>query len=303
MELNKMILVIENRKGTESNYLLNFEDYKDTVLTAFDDAPSKVAIAIRELCESWVDEKCWAEIYFMANKSLAVRYCTNEVQLRAFLKGGFNCTEQEGIFDESRCSKECLETLSGVGMKTDGRGTDIRYKYERVAKVYEQGEILRNFNGMNYRVLEKLSGRNLLIFNEKKCEYTVAVGINYFLRFPENETHSINNQMYGIEWESGHYYGQTPSKIDFKEIREQYGEVKVVKTLEDYRESLEEKFYMYRKIIDSNNLNASVKEAAQNSMYEEFSTGKVESFRNNLKNSMYDTSFFSVQEVKKERNR
>lgn len=303
MKLYEMILVTENYKGTEINALVTFEDYKKNVLSAMSENMDETMQTILDLCESWRDKDHWSEIYFASNKSVSARYCSGEEQLRGFLMGYFNSTDQEWRFDEDKCSNECLEKLSGIGIKPNGRGAGIHYKYETVEKIFSQGEILHNFNGSDYRVLERMSARNLMLLNERSGEFVAAIGVSLFMRFPELEAPTENNLQYGIEWSSGIYLGKTPSYIDFQAIREKYGEPKKIESLEEYRQEIKSKFHLYRKIMESPLLDTNIKEVAQNAVYEEFSTGREDTFYSNLSEGKYDSGFQSNQEIKKDKVR
>jgi len=297
MKLDKIILVTENWKGTETNMLLTFEDYKTSLLVQAFDTPKEMADAVSDLYESLRDKEHWGEFYYASNKSVSARFCHGETQLRQFLRGELSSTDQVVRFDEERCSSACLETLKAAGIAINGRGAGIQYRYEPVEKTFSQGEILHNMNGTDYRVLEKLSARNLLLLNERNGQFVVAVGVDFFVKFPKEELPTTDNKVYGIEWGHGVYYGASPSFIDFQRIREEYGEPRTIETLADYRKEQSEKFYLFRKIIDSPLMNESVKEAAQNSMYETYSTGKEDVFADNLGGGMYDHGFLGRQEA------
>lgn len=303
MKLYEMILVTENNKGTEINELVTFEDYKKNVLSAMSENMDETMQAILDLCESWRDKDHWSEIFFASNKSVSARYCSGEEQLRGFLMGYFNSTDQEWRFDEDKCSNECLEKLSGIGIESNGRGAGVDYKYETVEKTFSQGESLHNFNGSDYRVLERLSARNLMLLNERSGEFVAAIGVSFFVRFPKMETPTENNLQYGIEWSSGLYLGKTPSFIDFQAIREKYGEPKKIESLEEYRQEIKSKFHLYRKIMESPLLDTNIKEVAQNTVYEEFSTGRADTFYSNLSEGKYDSGFQSNKEIKKDKVR
>jgi len=303
MELNKIILVTENWKGTESNMLFTFEDYKAKMLMPAFDTLGEMADAVSDLYESLTDKEHWGEFFYASNKSVGARFCHGETQLRQFLRGDLNSTDQKIRFDEERCSNACLETLRAIGIAANGRGAGIHYQYEPVEKTFSQGEILHNMNGTDYRVLEKLSARNLLLLNEHNGQFVVAVGVDFFVKFPKEELPTTDNKVYGIEWGHGIYYCSSPSFIDFQRIREEYGEPRTIVTLADYRNEQSERFYLFRKIIDSPLMNESVKEAAQNSMYETFSTGKEDVFKDNLSEGMYDRDFLGIQEARKDKAR
>lgn len=299
MELNKIILVTENWKGTETNMLLTFEDYKARILLHAFEMPDAIADAVSDLYESLADKEHWGELYYAANKSVSARFCSGETQLRQFLMGDFNGTGQKVLLDEERCSTACKEALKAIEVGTDGRGAGLRYRYEPVEKDFSQGEVLHNLNGDDYRVIEKLSARNLLLMKERSGEFIAAIGVGFYMRFPKGELPAADNRVYGIEWDHGVYYGSIPSYIDFQRIREEYGEKREVKTLADFRMEQSEKFYMLRKIMDSPLMEESVKEAAENSMYEIFSTEKEDVFRDNLSEGRYDCYFSGTSKVRK----
>ena len=137
---------------------------------------------------------------------------------------------------------------------------------------------------------------------ERSGEFIVAVGVGFFARFPKGELPITDNRVYGIEWDHGIYYGSAPSYIDFQRIREEYGEKREAKTLADFRMEQSEKFYMLRKIMDSPLMEQSVKEAAENSMYEIFSTEKEDVFRDNLSEGRYDRYFSGTLGVRKDKS-
>jgi len=149
-------------------------------------------------------------------------------------------------------------------------------------------------------VLEKLAARNLMLMNERNGEFMVAIGVNFYVRHPKGDMPTTNNMVYGIEWNHGIYYSQTPSTIDFREIRDKYGEVKEVISLQDFRNELQDKFHFYRRIIDSPLLETAVKETAQNSIYEVFQTGREEVFQKNLNAGMYDRNFLGIPETSRD---
>jgi len=302
MELNKIILVTENWKGTEANMLMTFEDYKARIVLPAFEIPDAIADAVSDLYDSLADKEHWGELYDGVNKSVSARFCSGETQLRQFLMGDFNGTGQKILLDEERSSTACLETLKAIGVGTGGRGAGLRYQYHPMDKDFSQGEVLHNLNGDDYRVIEKLSGRNLLLMKERSGEFIVAVGVGFFARFPKGELPTADNRVYGIEWDHGIYYGSAPSYIDFQRIREEYGEKREAKTLADFRMEQSEKFYMLRKIMDSPLMEQSVKEAAENSMYEIFSTEKEDVFRDNLSEGRYDRYFSGTPGVRKDKS-
>lgn len=102
----------------------------------------------------------------------------------------------------------------------------MEFKYERKEQEYSQGDILRNLNGTDYRVLERLSERNLLLLNLQTGQFTVGLGVGTYVKSPKLEVTTKENVTEGIEWEHGVYLGYTPSQIDFEKIRYEYGSSK-----------------------------------------------------------------------------
>jgi hypothetical protein len=291
MNVNEMILVIENRKGTETNFLLTFDDYKKLLLEGMVETMPEVADVIMDLCKSLNDGEHWSDVYVMANKSFCSRFCKEEGQLRSFLGGYFNELDSDWGFDETRSSWDCLETLGGIGIGTNGRGVGIQFHYQVVEQSISQGNILHNFNGRDYRVMEKLTQQNLLLLNEKSSEFVVAIGVTCYVRYPKGALPNRNNQLYGIEWGHGVYLSQTPSTIDFMQIRKEYGTPKESHSLEGFREELLEQFLAYHKICHNSRLSEQVRDAAQESIYQEFQTGKIEVFQENWHKGVYDRAF------------
>lgn len=96
-------------------------------------------------------------------------------------------------------------------------------KYEKIEKEFIQGEILRNFNKNDYRVMERFSANNLLLMDVKSGDMVVAVDTQLYAMYPKGETKESSNCVIAISWGHGIYLGNTPSHIDFKELRQEYG--------------------------------------------------------------------------------
>ena len=56
------------------------------------------------------------------------------------------------------------------------------------------------------------------IHNERNGEFMVAIGVNFYARHPKGDMPTTNNMVYGIEWNHGIYYSQTPSTIDLERL-------------------------------------------------------------------------------------
>ena len=115
MKVTEIILVSENWKGTETNFLMTVADYLKYVDMDTFDSQKEVADSMIELGRTLGKENDWSELYFAGNKSVAARFCVDDRQLKKFLKGFYNSTDQEAVFDEKRCSGECLNKLAELG--------------------------------------------------------------------------------------------------------------------------------------------------------------------------------------------
>ena len=148
------------------------DDYYYVDMDTFD-SRKEVADSMIELGRTLGKENDWSELYFAGNKSVAARFCVDDRQLMKFLKGFYNSTDQEAVFDEKRCSVECLNKLAELGMDTRGKASIDSLSYTRLDTVFEQGQTLRNFNGHDYRVMEKLSKKNLLLMDTMTGSFVV----------------------------------------------------------------------------------------------------------------------------------
>ena len=134
-------------------------------------------------------------------------------------------------------------------------------------------------------------------------QFVVGVGVDYFVRYPQGEDRYSSLSETGIEWGSGVYLGNTPSTINFTMLRREYGKDKEILCLEDYRVSLKEQFSTYHALAKNEALVDSVREAATNAMYEEFGTGKPDTFTSKLNAGDYDKGFWGNQVQEKYRGR
>lgn len=228
MKLEDIILVTDNDKGTETNFLCTFKDYmKEFICRSYEDALDVANMGI-ELENTRHNHQDWSESYQAANKSIYARYCTSKSQLQIFLVGKYNDGKAE--FSVERSSRECLEVLERLGIGINGGMLNgVFPHYEKLEKNYVQGEILHNFNGSDYRVMEKLSDRNLLLMDVSQGNFIVGIDVGYFARYPKEENANSELCEKAIEWQHGVYLGSTPSEIDFKAIRREYGKEEQIK--------------------------------------------------------------------------
>ena len=123
-------------------------------------------------------------------------------------------------------------------MDTKGKVSIGSLSYTELYSAFEQGEVFRNFNGRDYRVMEKLSPKNLLLQDELSGDFVVAVGVQLFARHPRGTEAKEENCLIGIEWGHGVYLSSTPSAIDFRHIRQEYGTERKIEGIYQYRDCL-----------------------------------------------------------------
>lgn len=303
MKLEEMILVTENSKGTETIFLLGLPDYMELVLKACEDSAYDVADAVKQLYDSRKDTAECSELYFAANKSCQARFCVGEGQLRGFLMGlNENGTTEKPAFDEERCTPECLEVLKAYGIGTDGHSLFNTLHYEPVEHPFQNGEIVWNLNGNDYRVLEVLSPKNLLLMSVSSGEMLVGVGTQYYERTPKEGCGSPDSKIKGIEWGQGVYLGNRITDIAFEEIRSSYGIPKEQETLTQYRDRLKHEFKLYGSLADNQNVTHEMRTAAWKSMDSVFETEDYQTFCAFLEKGFYDRDFRGEREHNSQQN-
>lgn len=300
MKLNEMILVIENNKGTERNALMNLKGFIEFANLRDLGSQNEIMDFTTDLGRTVGFKEEWVETYLASNKTISARFCFEEEQLGAFLMGEFNDSE-EFVFDEQLSSQECLDTLTDLGISTRGVTKLANLHYEKIEETYLEGSILHNLNGRDYRVMEKFTERNLLLMDTKSGAMVVAVGVDSFKRYPKGMESTESNTVIGIEWGHGIYLPARPSLIDFRSLKQEYGYAKKPENVTEHRELLKEKFNLYYRVSKDEIATDKLKEAATNSMYEEFGTGRPDTFSERLSDGYYDGAF--AQDVKKERAR
>lgn len=295
MKLEDMILVIENRKGTETMYLLGLPDYMEMVLRACEDSAIDMADAVKQLYDTREHGEGWSELYFAGNKSSQAKFCDSEAQLRGFLLGlKEDGTTEKPSFEEERCTPDCLEVLRAYGMGTDGHNLFNTLHYEKVEHDFHAGETVRNMNGSDYRIMEVLSPQNLLLMSVKTGELLVGVNTQYYQRTPKEGYSSLDSVISGIEWGNGIYLGNKITSIDFESIRNSYGIPKEAETLTQYRDRLKHEYRLYASLADNANVVHELREAAWKSREAVFETEDYDTFLAFLNKGFYDRNFRGI---------
>ena len=301
MKIEEMVMVIYNQKGIEKNFLCSFEHFIKKYATDACDSYFEMAEVAAGLQETKQKDGSFFEMYYASNKTMYARFCGSLNELRLFIAGKLN-DGMTNVFEEDFCDKECLDVLSRLGISTDRSMAIAKWPhYEKLESDLVQGEIYHNFNGSDYRLMERYSDRNMLFMDVNSGQFVVGVGVDYFVRYPQGEDRYSSLCETGIEWGSGVYLGNTPSTINFSMLRREYG--KEISTIEDYRASLKEQFGTYHELAKNEALVDAVREAATNAMYEEFGTGKSDTFTSKLNAGDYDKGFIGNPVQEKYRGR
>lgn len=303
MKIEDMVMVIYNQKGIEKNFLCSFEYFIKKYATDSCDSYFEMAEVAAGLQETKQKDSSFFEMYYASNKTIYAKFCGSLNELRLFIAGKLN-DGMTNVFEESFCDEESLDILSRLGISTDRSMAVAKFPhYEKLESDLVQGEIYHNFNGNDYRLMERYSDRNMLLMDVNSGQFVVGVGVDYFARYPQGEDRHSSLCETGIEWGSGVYLGNTPSTINFSMLRREYGKDKEISTIEDYRSSLKEQFNTYHDLAKNETLVDSVREAATNAMYEEFGTGKPDRFTANLNAGDYDKGFLGATTQEKHRGR
>lgn len=296
MKLEDMIMVVENRKGTETNYLMNLTDYMETVVKLWGENAEDMAGVVSTLYETKAGKREWSNLYSAANKSIHASFCTGETQLSVFLNGLFN--DGEWSFDTERCSKDCLDVLRIYNLKTDGLRLFPSLHYERVEHTFHAGEVLHNMNGNDYRVLAVLSPKNLLLMSAVDGQIVVGSGVNLFERYPKGERPDNDSMVTGIEWDYGDYFGKDITRIDFDILKQKYGEPDRVENVADLRDKIQRNFWMQKNVEQKEGLPDRVRNAAKDCLENTFGTNDPDVFVKMLDNGMYDGMYHAKEEQK-----
>lgn len=302
MKLEDMILVTENRKGTETIFLLNLPDYMEMVLKACEDSATDMADAIGQLYGTREGKGGCSELYFRGNVSSQASFCSSDGQLMGFLLGigAEEAHEEKPVFDASRCSEECFEVLKAYGIGMDGHSLFNSLHYEAKEYAFKQGEILHNFNGSDYRVLAVLSEKNLLLMSQSDGQYILADNTVMYERSPKEGHPSGDSVIKGVEWGHGIYLGHDLMKIDLQGIMQEYGTIQKIETVDECRAEARRQFAIYKWLSKDERLEFAVQWAAENSLTGAFGTTDERQFETWLQRGDYDIRMKAQEEKRLE---
>lgn len=224
MEITDVVLVIDNWKGMEVNFVMTLDDYMAHLdMYELLSEPDFLKDMIK-LGKTAAEESVWVENYVSANKTVMAKFCKDRGQLEHFMEGFYNDSNNEWRFDKDESSKECEPFLASIAMNMDGSSKELDMHYEQLDKKNYPGEIVHNFNGHDYRILEQIKDKNFIVFDLNSGSFAVAIGLKNYNRYPKDENPTHENSMEAVSWEHGVYLPQYPSLIDFKLLKEKYGE-------------------------------------------------------------------------------
>nr|WP_289707597.1 hypothetical protein [Enterocloster clostridioformis] len=170
MNITDMILVTENHKGNETNSLMDLLDFIDF-------AVKESWLSLKELAEDMAtlgmtcrEKEKWMESCFAENTTLSARYCADEKQLEAFLRGGYN-TDQEWKFDEQKCSENCLACLKALGISMDKRSEQEYGTTGQMKELDEHHSRLRNKFNLFYTLSKNVFATDSIKSEAVKAMY------------------------------------------------------------------------------------------------------------------------------------
>lgn len=298
MRLEDVILVTENQKGTETNYLSTVKDYFKLLAEIYLDNVTDLSEAVDELYRT-KQNKALSEVYAAPNRSYYAKFCSSEGELKCFVSGILE--EEKVVFDKEKCSTECMEVLKAYGMGKSEGGFCTSLQYEAKEYSFKRGEILHNLNGCDYRVLSVLSERNLLLMAQADGQFLLAINTVMYERFPKGEPLSADNVIRGVEWGHGIYLGHNIMKLNLPEIMQDYGAVHEMATVDEYRDEARRQFHVYQWLSKDDRLAFAVQWAAEKSMLEAFGTKDYEEFERLLQKGHYDQRIGFSEEKRKEK--
>lgn len=225
MKFSDMLLVIAHRQGAETNMLMTFDEYREKVLYYWCQSMDQAARHIERILMQRGNKEAWAKTDHGKEYGYDVRFCHDEQDLKDFLHGHFN-DWPEWYLDVDRCSDECLRALEEYNYDRNGVSIGDSFRYEEREHCIERGELLQDFDGTGYRVLECYSRDNFLLINQETGNLFVAAGVKCYERCPYAGETSKENRETGIKWEKAVYLNPVPSRFDFKALKEEYSREK-----------------------------------------------------------------------------
>lgn len=234
MNIEDMILVIDNRGGKETNFLCTFPEYLKTILLPQYPEAETIAVAVSELFMTRKSGKDWSEVEILSNHAVHARFCKDLDQLRYFLWGRMNKDrgkDKEWCFAVYRCSTECLNFLKYRGLTIEGKPRYGEYTYQEAKRhLFYDDEIIEDFNGYKYKIVEGLSKEDFVIMRLDTGTFSLAEGLRMYYRYPEDEGLTSEGVVFGVTWNINRHLSCKATGINMAEIRANYDSHKEEKT-------------------------------------------------------------------------
>ncbi len=292
MKITDIIMVVENAIDVEINRLMDIKDYKE--YTKGMDPPEEYADRMLALGCTHAEQGEWVECRDGFGHLVSARFCGDDAQLGLFLQGHYN-GGAAWRFDKASSSPSCIAKKEQIGMTDQGWVNGRSLRYERVDAAYMKGQVLHNFNGRDYMVLEALSPNNLVVMDMKNGSLTVALGTYSYRRYPKGQEPTEENAVTNISWEHGIYLEAGLSATNFRAYKQEYGTPEPIQDMYDYRNQLKKKFYLLKDLTRDGLMPEHVVGAARESMYSEFGTQSEGSFLQELEKGRYDSGYFKAK--------
>lgn len=222
MKFSDMLFVIFHHKNVETNMIMTFDDYREKILYYWCQTMDQTVSYLENLLQLKRDRDEWSKVCHGKDFGYDVRFCLGEQDLKDFLHGHFN-NWPEWYLDPDRCSDECLRALEEYNYDRSGVSMGASFRYEERERCIGQGELLQDFDGTGYRVLECYSRDNFLLINQETGKLFVAVDVKCYERYPYAGKATEKNRETGIKWEKAVYLNPVPSRLDFRALKEEYG--------------------------------------------------------------------------------
>lgn len=223
MKLEEILLVVENDKGTETGFLMDFDHYFTVMQGICGENVQELGKSIQELYRTR-ENTVWTDLYAAANKSYHARFCGSEEELKAFLAGGYGSrAEKTYLIDTNRSTQGCLDVIEARGISHQGIFRYWDMKYEEMSHDFRQGETLHDFQGREYQVLRLIDKNDLLLMavpSQEECQdsyFLAAMDVRIYRRYPKEGVFSPDSLQYGIEWEQEVYLGSDIAAINLEE--------------------------------------------------------------------------------------
>lgn len=226
MRLEDIIMVMEKQGEGTARRLIDFAAWFKTQREICGDNMAALGQKIQTLYET-KESGAWTCPGEMEDSHFMARFCRNEQQLREFLTG--DGKEESYCLDTDRSTPECLDTVRARGLTLQGAPYYLNLHYEKIPYTFRQGQVLHNFNGLDYRVLKVLDKGKLLLMSippfgkREGGQFLVALGANAYRRYPLGEDFVDDSIGYGMEWDHGVYLGDDLTAINMEALEAEYG--------------------------------------------------------------------------------